>query len=476
MKKRVASCLIFLLILTISSFVQAADIVATVIKEQDVVEAGGKAAFTIILKNNKVRDDTFQLSVDKFSVSPFSTAVERVTFSPSPTVTVKAGQQETVEATIYFLETAKVNQNYITEVAIKSITDAATIAKTALSIYVIPSQEIVNIEVESPSRASPGTQHLVSVSLENKGTEQLSNLNIFYTTPFFNAEDTLSLEPFGTAEKKFTLEVPPLVEPGEYTLTIRLFNGNIIKGSENVNLIIKEQTNVEEGENIQKKFLGYTVEIIRKNNGNTGVEKTVLYPTGTFSNWFTKTEPEGAIKYEGEKKYYQWSINIGPGETYKINITTDYKPIFFTIIIALLLLGIALYLKKRDIRVLKTILKITENKTTDFLDCKVLLHVKNRTENELYNVKVIDIIPRVLKIELDHFGTLKPDKVFEGTAGTRLIWIIKKLDSGDEVVITYRLTSKVSLLGKITLPAAIGQYYGKKKQIVNVKSNKIRYK
>ena len=102
--------------------------------------------------------------------------------------------------------------------------------------------------------------------------------------------------------------------------------------------------------------------------------------------------------------------------------------------------------------------------------------MKNRTENELYNVKVIDIIPRVLKIELDHFGTLKPDKVFEGTAGTRLIWIIKKLDSGDEVVITYRLTSKVSLLGKITLPAAIGQYYGKKKQIVKVKSNKIRYK
>jgi len=95
---------------------------------------------------------------------------------------------------------------------------------------------------------------------------------------------------------------------------------------------------------------------------------------------------------------------------------------------------------------------------------KVLLYIKNRSSQNVSNVRVIDIIPRLADfVEKNYEGTLNPSVIKKLEKGTLLKWNINMLEPSEERIIYYNVQNKLSVLEGLTLPVAVAKF--------NVKGN-----
>src|SRR3989344_7880726 len=355
-KKSLLFILIFAVLL---SSVTAAGIVVSVSKIEGSVEVGGEAVHILKIKNTDLRDKALKLKPEDFGVAPFSDAVEDVFFEPSSTVIIPAGGEAEVKVRTKFLESVKPDRNYITKVIIKSPTDLNLKEEIALTTYIIPSAELIDIET-TLLEMIPGKKNEVLINLKNKGKNDLDDLDIFYSSSFFNLEDKVSLKGFEKKTIKFNLEIDSLIGKGEYTLSIRLFKDRKIQGSKSFKFTVGENPRVNEKDLKTKGFLSSTVEIIRENQGNTEVSKQISFPVGNFQKYFTKTDPIGKFIKDETGQRYQWEEMIQPGSTLRIVVITDYRWLFFSTIAILLVIGFIIYLRKKKIIVKKSVFKISE--------------------------------------------------------------------------------------------------------------------
>jgi hypothetical protein len=103
---------------------------------------------------------------------------------------------------------------------------------------------------------------------------------------------------------------------------------------------------------------------------------------------------------------------------------------------------------------------------------KTLLIVKNNSNYEVREIKVLDTLPRTVKEPTD-FGTMKPKMLKKGEDRMSMLWEIPTLMKGEERILSYRIKSRIKILGKMIIPRAICSYRSKSKKKVVVSSNKI---
>ena len=109
-------------------------------------------------------------------------------------------------------------------------------------------------------------------------------------------------------------------------------------------------------------------------------------------------------------------------------------------------------------------------RTTEGLsELKILIHLRNGKATTLENVRILDVLPNSLE-PTNEFGTLHPSKVQQGTRGRRLIWEIGTLAPHEERIISYKVKSKVRLIGETNLPPSMIQYMNNKGKIVSERS------
>jgi hypothetical protein len=86
----------------------------------------------------------------------------------------------------------------------------------------------------------------------------------------------------------------------------------------------------------------------------------------------------------------------------------------------------------------------------------VLIEVRNRSGHRINNVKLLDKIPRIVELVEEHgVGTLRPAKVLrQDASGSLLSWNLNELDRYEERVVSYRIRTKLSIVGRLHLPVA----------------------
>ena len=109
-------------------------------------------------------------------------------------------------------------------------------------------------------------------------------------------------------------------------------------------------------------------------------------------------------------------------------------------------------------------------------EVKVMLNIKNISNKQLGNIKILDKIPNMANITQDFdIGTVKPSKIMkhESQGYTVVRWDLDELDPNEDRLITYRMKSRLSIFGNFDLPRAKVKYKtsaGKKRV---VRSNKL---
>ncbi len=117
--------------------------------------------------------------------------------------------------------------------------------------------------------------------------------------------------------------------------------------------------------------------------------------------------------------------------------------------------------------------RIVRTQEDGITDLKVKLDVKNRSNKELTEVEVMDMIPPIAELvrEFD-VGTLAPEKIVKNEKkGTVLKWIIDVLEPNEQRVITYKITTKFSIIGGLSLPVSQARVATKSGSIRTAVSN-----
>ena len=168
------------------------------------------------------------------------------------------------------------------------------------------------------------------------------------------------------------------------------------------------------------------------------------------------------LTYE-EKGQLVWDIDLAPGESELILYTFNYQPLLI-IAIALILIFISYYLFRSPV-ILKKTATVIATKEGGISELKVIVEIVSRSRSPITHIRLIDTIPRIANLAHDYdVGTLKPDKaVKHENKGTLVKWSIDSIDPGEERVISYKIKSKLSILGGMTLPSAAAKFdVGKK--------------
>ena len=120
-----------------------------------------------------------------------------------------------------------------------------------------------------------------------------------------------------------------------------------------------------------------------------------------------------------------------------------------------LLLSIIFYFSYRSSIVIRKIASNIEKLEGGISELKIVINIKNRGNKPLRDITIIDKIPNIADVEKElYIGTLQPVKILKHeNKGSIVKWIIDDLGAGEERVISYRIKSRLSILGDFNLPS-----------------------
>jgi hypothetical protein len=89
------------------------------------------------------------------------------------------------------------------------------------------------------------------------------------------------------------------------------------------------------------------------------------------------------------------------------------------------------------------------------------------------NIQVTELIPSIAELVKEgNIGTLAPSKVLRNDKkGTIVKWELEALEPFEERIISYRLNSKIVIVGGLTLPPSRVKFITKKGKERTIKSN-----
>ncbi len=454
--------ILFLIVSLLSiSFVSAYgfDIEYTALNNEIFLNEG--AVFEVTIVNNLATANRYRISVGDFTewsveTNPQSYKLSGVLVNPKESKTFKL---------ILYPKNIRPGQKSIKVIA-KSEDTKEEIRKyikiNLKSEYTIPSYSPdikLKIYLPDEGKIDPRETAVFRVELKNRNLIELKDIELILRSNLIEAKDTgINLTPLQKKVVDFNVNFNPAELPKKDTLVATaIVNNKSFVSIEEFN-IEPYYENFVKKEEIKKKILKRIKEISVINTGNAEHEETIKTETTFLRSIFSHTEPRAGITEEDNKRYFTWTLSIAPQETETIQVILNFRPLFTVLLI--IAVAVLLYYYMRSPVLLKISYSNVSMKHGGVSSLKIILNVINRGKKELSNVVIIDNLPSIVELEKEFkVGSLHPTKVLKHEKrGTILKWEIESLEPGEEVVITYSIKSKLSILGTFTIPPAVARY------------------
>lgn len=461
MKKSLIFILIILTILTCFLFstltikaeesAPAFEFEKAVINDVVAKELNIPAKFNLTIKNHNVYEDYFKIySLVDLKILPVSS------------ILIPAGQEITIEMEALPLRWLKEKGMHSIEYYIKG--EKSGQAKDSVLIKVLPLTEIIS--VNAPTLISRDDAKII-VEVINKENINLGEAQLFVWSDFFTSTKTITLGP--KSSQNITLDIQAdktkIAKAGTYKLRTTFFLNNEYNYTAESDIILQEYSNIATSESSKIGFFSITKTITKKNEGNIPKLATIDVVKSRLERAFSTfniqpTEEKPSLT----TTTLTWQRELEPGESFTIEITTDYT--LFVVILAILIIAIvSLYLAKRPRVVVKKKAIKVKTKGGEFA-LKIIVFVKNISK-EIKDVVMIDRLPHVTKL-YEKFTT-NPDKIEHN----KLEWKFGSLIPGEERVVSYIIYSKVIPVGSVEIPRASVTYTDFKERKKYVLSNRL---
>ncbi len=426
--KNVLKSVMFLLIFTlinINLVLGQLEIEKEIISNTAIIELDTPALFNITITNTG-STDTFQIY-----------NLVGINMDPSTPFTISKNQSKNILLKVYPRQTIGF---YNFEYKIKD--SGLNIKTDEINLNTINLKDAFEISV---SGITPDSKKAI-ISFENKVGHSFENVDISYSSAFFEHQDKFSIN--ANEKKQFEIDINPekskLLLAGPYIVKSEILINQKSFIIESI-MYFNERLGIDT-ERTDKGILLKTLTIKKQNNGNLKSEATLEITKDIFSAMFTTFSlPPLSKDFQGLNIQYSFQKELSPGQNLEVTAKTNYW--ISLLIFLLILIAVSLYKKyKTESVVISKRATSVKTKGGEFA-LKITIRVKAREFVE--HLSVIDKIPRMVKI-YERFGSITPDKVDH--QNRRIEWNIESLNPNEERIFSYIIYSKFGVLGKFELP------------------------
>jgi len=323
-------------------------------------------------------------------------------------------------------------------------------------------------EVYLQDDIDPRDELKIRVLLQNQNRRELDKVDVKIRSKTINQDYTASLGPLEKKELKFFVQLSPFTKPQDDLIRVSVIVPEKDRGFrfdlDPKPLEILDYTDFSEEVKTEEGFLKTTYLVTLSNQGNVRHQDQYKIASSFFKNIFVTTVPR-AEKVQGN---LVWDIDLKSNDSELIMYTFNFQPILI-ISIAILIILISYFVFRSPVVMRKTATVIA-TKEGGISELKIIIEIINRSKKQIKHVKIIDNVPRIAELAKEYdVGTVKPDKVVQHERkGTLVKWSLDEVDPGEERVISYKVKSKLSILGGVTLPSAAAKFdVGKRHRTAN---------
>lgn len=433
------------------SFASGANLEVKVLEKDDII-------ITELDKSNS----TFKLQITNNDESDEFQIYSLVSIAMYPKEFFKINKGETIILDVTAIPFKEILDNkrgiYAFEYQIKGKTTG--FFKDALAIRLFDVKDAVMVSIaDIPLNATE-----VEMVVKNKENVRIENLKIVAKSKFFEFSETFNLD---NKEEK-TFEIPITLEnkisAGDYEAEI-IYELNGKKSS----VILPIRYLQASGISVHESSSGFIIKktnITRSNEGNVPAVAIIEVRRNILTRLFTVYSDRPATsERNGIFVDYTWEKEIGVGESYNLNVTTNYTFPFIIILLVVIVGFFVKFVATGKLSVYKGV-SLVRTKGGEFA-LKVNLRVKARTN--LRNVVLSDRIPGHAKL-FNKFG-IPPHRIDEHAR--KIEWDIPHLNAGEERLFSYVIYSKINIVGSFELSAATASYEhdGKREHVISNKTH-----
>lgn len=436
------------------------------------------AKFLIIITNNLTEEDEFKFNFGAIPKWSFTTDpasyLSGVNVGAGKTITFPLSITPSSDALGFGLQNFKI--------AFNSKKTGTSKEASFMIFYRNPTppvtkyQPTVAFNFDIPEKIDPRQPVTLKVLLDNKNPLALPEVLITIRSDLYNIDRIVSLASLEKKTELFTINYNPTQPPKEDIITVKIKVGDVDFTPATKQIEIIEYNDIPVKTDETSSFFKWVLSYTYTNNGNVKETKDVKVPTSLFMLPFMKTSPKAALVKDENGRSFSWNVELAPQESKTVLVTKNYRPLIY--IILLIIIGTVLYYIFRSPIMIKKETKIINVDNQGISDVKILLHLKNRTNKSVEDVKLVDRIPQMGMLDTEFsVGTLHPSKVIKHEhKGTIIRWDIPTLEPFEERIISYTIQSKLKIIGGFSLPQAVVKFKGKGESVKRTLSNKVTAK
>jgi hypothetical protein len=445
-------CFIFVLLLLASAAYSASFTVkAEPIKSKIVIDEF--AAYKVIIKNNLDKVDEFRIYNPDFPVWDIRT---EPLLNPI-TIGIPSKSEGSVEIIIDPLKirdigTYAVNLNVRSKVTNQLVTIPLKVSVLSTDNLVGGYVPTVITSVGIEKQINPQNDIPIRIVLKNQNVIDYPDLVIKLDSNLIHETINEKLGPKEDKTFEQGFRIDPLTPPQEDNLVVALFKGN----QSIINPIVRKIEIIEySGKELvreEKKFLR-TKRYYEFTSNNPEFKGTFSVETSLLDSIFSSTKPKAKVVKDFNKRYFLWNVEL-INNRMQVTVSENYLP-FFIVIVILILIVIGYYTFRSPL-VIRKESSNSVRKEGGISELTVILYLKNRGQHKIKEIDITEPVPGLVAVEREvSLGSLQPSKILRHEKkGTIVKWAIDSLDPSEERVLSYKIKSKLSILGSFSLPEA----------------------
>ncbi|MBI4739856.1 hypothetical protein HY772_10080 [Candidatus Woesearchaeota archaeon] len=472
--KRTVLLLLFLItILVISTGVFGQEFQSFFVEQQTIkndIAQNDFAEFEVLIKNTQDFEDTFR-------VLPFEDPKWTHQLIPLDDFTYGKKISRGGRATLRLLvkPTGLELGRYNVKLTVKSETTQKTvdailrlrITKPALSL-----RPDFNARLLVPAQVDPRQRNTVKILLRNNNALDLENISIVLSSNLVNKQTGVNLGGIEEKAVEFTVALDPYTTPQKDTLrVVVVHNEKTVLDARQDYQVVEFIPAFKQEVSTTKKLWKTQRSITLTNEGNVRKEETARLETSTRESLFTTSLPAAKIVTQKDKKYYTWKVALDPKQSTTILVTTNYR--FLAGLLVVIMVGLVYFYATRKYLVVRKSVKSIKKSHGAITEAKIVLHIRNRTNKPVQDVRVVERVPKIFAVKKDGFeASPHPSKIhLSDKEGTVMDFHLHDLDARDERIINYTVTPKLHIFGDMPVKPTIVEYKAKNGKKQTTKSN-----
>ncbi len=322
----------------------------------------------------------------------------------------------------------------------------------------VPGTYAASVELAAllPQSVDPRQPLRMTVRLRNRNALNISGMEVDITSPLFNRTFTTALAPLAEKSEEQVFDLNPHQAPGTYPMNIALTYHEKRFSTLDQSVVIPRIEDVQEHVSGTAGFFRSQTTVALENVGNVHVDHITKLPTNWVRRIFSSATPKATVQKIGGQRYFVWNVSLEPEGTARVTLVENYRLLVIIVLLALVA-AILYYVMRSPLIAVKESISLKDGEETSSL--KVRIFLKNRTGKQLEAVGVLDRIPRIASyVPKESLGVVSPTKVVKSKKGTMLKWELDLLEPYEERILSYNLTSKLKIVGRVRLPSAKAQF------------------